>query len=75
MEEVQKGGNPSFPPLFPGFSSSSYWFYWAASSVFLCVSDLRCFNFDAKNFKVFPGSEEARFGSTVQQHEAGGRQW
>uniref|UniRef100_A0A3Q1BLR8 VWFA domain-containing protein n=1 Tax=Amphiprion ocellaris TaxID=80972 RepID=A0A3Q1BLR8_AMPOC len=28
-----------------------------------------------KNFKVFSGSKEAQFGYTVQQHEAGGRQW
>ncbi|XP_013884775.1 integrin alpha-11 [Austrofundulus limnaeus] len=28
-----------------------------------------------KNFKVFSGSEETQFGYTVQQHEAGGRQW
>ncbi|XP_035809027.2 integrin alpha-11 isoform X1 [Amphiprion ocellaris] len=34
-----------------------------------------CFNFDMKNFKVFSGSKEAQFGYTVQQHEAGGRQW
>lgn len=44
-------------------------------SVVLSVSDLRCFNFDAKNVRVFPGSQQARFGSTVQQHQAGGRQW
>ncbi|XP_058501216.1 integrin alpha-11 [Solea solea] len=34
-----------------------------------------CFNFDSKNFKIFSGSKEAQFGYTVQQHEAGGRQW
>ncbi|XP_067349582.1 integrin alpha-11 isoform X1 [Channa argus] len=34
-----------------------------------------CFNFDTKNFKIFSGSKEAQFGYTVQQHEAGGRQW
>ncbi|XP_041652608.1 integrin alpha-11 isoform X2 [Cheilinus undulatus] len=34
-----------------------------------------CFNFDTKNFKIFSGSEENQFGYTVQQHEAGGRQW
>ncbi|XP_029697630.1 integrin alpha-11 isoform X3 [Takifugu rubripes] len=34
-----------------------------------------CFNFDSKNFKIFSGSKETQFGSTVQQHEAGGRQW
>ncbi|XP_054897562.1 integrin alpha-11-like [Poeciliopsis prolifica] len=34
-----------------------------------------CFNFDTKNYKIFPGSIEAQFGYTVQQHEAGGRQW
>ncbi|XP_026168102.1 integrin alpha-11 isoform X2 [Mastacembelus armatus] len=34
-----------------------------------------CFNFDTKNFKIFFGSKEAQFGYTVQQHEAGGRQW
>uniref|UniRef100_A0AAQ5ZPX8 VWFA domain-containing protein n=1 Tax=Amphiprion ocellaris TaxID=80972 RepID=A0AAQ5ZPX8_AMPOC len=40
------------------------------------VADLQlCFNFDMKNFKVFSGSKEAQFGYTVQQHEAGGRQW
>lgn len=52
-----------------------HWFYWAAFSLFLCVSDLLCFNFHTKNFKIFPGSKETRFGSTVQQHQAGGRQW
>ncbi|XP_047189564.1 integrin alpha-11 isoform X2 [Scophthalmus maximus] len=35
----------------------------------------RCFNFDTKNFKIFSGSKESQFGYTVQQHEAGGRQW
>ncbi|KAK5866769.1 hypothetical protein PBY51_011317 [Eleginops maclovinus] len=45
-------------------------------SFFFCVSDLQlCFNFDPKNFKVFSGSKENQFGYTVQQHEAGGRQW
>ncbi|XP_043979994.1 integrin alpha-11-like isoform X2 [Gambusia affinis] len=34
-----------------------------------------CFNFDTKNYKIFHGSIEAQFGYTVQQHEAGGRQW
>uniref|UniRef100_A0A4W6FFH6 Integrin subunit alpha 11 n=1 Tax=Lates calcarifer TaxID=8187 RepID=A0A4W6FFH6_LATCA len=34
-----------------------------------------CFNFDTKNFKIFAGSKETQFGYTVQQHEAGGRQW
>ncbi|KAM9853951.1 integrin alpha-11-like [Aulostomus maculatus] len=34
-----------------------------------------CFNFDTKNFKIFSGSKDAQFGFTVQQHEAGGRQW
>nr|XP_020471461.1 integrin alpha-11-like [Monopterus albus] len=34
-----------------------------------------CFNFDTKNFKIFSGSKETQFGYTVQQHEAGGRQW
>ncbi|XP_059190805.1 integrin alpha-11 [Centropristis striata] len=34
-----------------------------------------CFNFDTKNFKIFRGSKEKQFGYTVQQHEAGGRQW
>ncbi|XP_038563087.1 integrin alpha-11 isoform X1 [Micropterus salmoides] len=34
-----------------------------------------CFNFDTKNFKIFSGSKESQFGYTVQQHEAGGRQW
>ncbi|XP_074489485.1 integrin alpha-11 isoform X1 [Sebastes fasciatus] len=34
-----------------------------------------CFNFDTKNFKIFSGSKENQFGYTVQQHEAGGRQW
>ncbi|TMS05178.1 Integrin alpha-11, partial [Larimichthys crocea] len=34
-----------------------------------------CFNFDTKNFKIFHGSKENQFGYTVQQHEAGGRQW
>ncbi|XP_070687528.1 integrin alpha-11 [Pempheris klunzingeri] len=34
-----------------------------------------CFNFDTKNFKIFTGSRENQFGYTVQQHEAGGRQW
>ncbi|XP_074533993.1 integrin alpha-11 [Halichoeres trimaculatus] len=34
-----------------------------------------CFNFDTKNFKIFHGSKETQFGYTVQQHEAGGRQW
>nr|XP_046250911.1 integrin alpha-11 [Scatophagus argus] len=34
-----------------------------------------CFNFDTKNFKIFKGSQENQFGYTVQQHEAGGRQW
>ncbi|XP_034444174.1 integrin alpha-11 isoform X1 [Hippoglossus hippoglossus] len=34
-----------------------------------------CFNFDSKNFKIFSGSKETQFGYTVQQHEAGGRQW
>ncbi|CAJ1055853.1 integrin alpha-11 [Xyrichtys novacula] len=34
-----------------------------------------CFNFDTKNFKIFPGPEEIQFGYRVQQHEAGGRQW
>ncbi|XP_056272720.1 integrin alpha-11 [Pseudoliparis swirei] len=33
------------------------------------------FNFDTKNFKIFSGSKENQFGYTVQQHEAGGRQW
>uniref|UniRef100_A0A671TNQ0 Integrin subunit alpha 11 n=1 Tax=Sparus aurata TaxID=8175 RepID=A0A671TNQ0_SPAAU len=45
-------------------------------SFFFCVSDLQlCFNFDTKNFKIFSGSKENQFGYTVQQHEAGGRQW
>ncbi|XP_040018179.2 integrin alpha-11 isoform X1 [Gasterosteus aculeatus] len=34
-----------------------------------------CFNFDTKNFKIFSGSKENQFGYTVQQHQAGGRQW
>ncbi|XP_038130766.1 integrin alpha-11-like [Cyprinodon tularosa] len=34
-----------------------------------------CFNFDTKNYKIFHGSTDAQFGYTVQQHEAGGRQW
>ncbi|KAI3371130.1 hypothetical protein L3Q82_023529, partial [Scortum barcoo] len=34
-----------------------------------------CFSFDTKNFKIFSGSKEKQFGYTVQQHEAGGRQW
>uniref|UniRef100_A0A3Q4BSD9 VWFA domain-containing protein n=1 Tax=Mola mola TaxID=94237 RepID=A0A3Q4BSD9_MOLML len=34
-----------------------------------------CFNFDTKNVKIFSGSKENQFGYTVQQHEAGGRQW
>ncbi|XP_075884857.1 integrin alpha-11 isoform X1 [Nelusetta ayraudi] len=34
-----------------------------------------CFNFDPKNFKIFSGSKESQFGYTVQQHQAGGRQW
>ncbi|KAM4734210.1 integrin alpha-11-like [Anableps anableps] len=34
-----------------------------------------CFNFDTKNYKIFHGSIDAQFGYTVQQHEAGGRQW
>ncbi|KAM4619492.1 integrin alpha-11-like [Polymixia lowei] len=34
-----------------------------------------CYNFDTKNFKLLRGSKEAQFGYTVQQHEAGGRQW
>ncbi|XP_029009781.1 integrin alpha-11 isoform X2 [Betta splendens] len=33
------------------------------------------FNFDVKNFKIFSGSKATQFGYTVQQHEAGGRQW
>ncbi|CAN9499026.1 unnamed protein product [Ophioblennius macclurei] len=33
------------------------------------------FNFDTKKLKIFPGSKEAQFGYTVQQHEAGGQQW
>ncbi|XP_034003972.1 LOW QUALITY PROTEIN: integrin alpha-11-like [Trematomus bernacchii] len=42
----------------------------------LLLPDLQlCFNFDTKNFKVFSGSKENQFGYTVQQHEAGGRQW
>uniref|UniRef100_A0A8C4FCE0 Integrin, alpha 11b n=1 Tax=Dicentrarchus labrax TaxID=13489 RepID=A0A8C4FCE0_DICLA len=42
----------------------------------LLLSDLQlCFNFDTKNFKIFSGSKENQFGYTVQQHEAGGRQW
>ncbi|XP_045892937.1 integrin alpha-11 [Micropterus dolomieu] len=45
-------------------------------SVDFCVSDPQpCFNFDTKNFKIFSGSKESQFGYTVQQHEAGGRQW
>lgn len=41
-----------------------------------CVSDLHlCFNFDTKNSKIIWGSKETQFGYTVQQHEAGGRQW
>lgn len=49
---------------------------WRQLSVFFCVSDLQlCFNFDTKNFKIFSGSKENQFGYTVQQHEAGGRQW
>uniref|UniRef100_A0AAQ4PST2 Integrin, alpha 11b n=1 Tax=Gasterosteus aculeatus aculeatus TaxID=481459 RepID=A0AAQ4PST2_GASAC len=36
---------------------------------------LFCFNFDTKNFKIFSGSKENQFGYTVQQHQAGGRQW
>uniref|UniRef100_A0A3B4VGT9 Integrin alpha-11-like n=1 Tax=Seriola dumerili TaxID=41447 RepID=A0A3B4VGT9_SERDU len=63
------------------------WLYWAAFSsqsnqlsveitIFFCVTDLQlCFNFDTKNFKIFSGSKETQFGYTVQQHEAGGRQW
>lgn len=40
------------------------------------VSDPQlCFNFNMKNFKIFSGSKENQFGYTVQQHEAGGRQW
>nr|XP_061780361.1 integrin alpha-11-like isoform X1 [Nerophis lumbriciformis] len=34
-----------------------------------------CFNFNTKHVKIFSGSEETQFGYTVQQHEAGGRQW
>ncbi|KAM3870714.1 integrin alpha-11 [Diretmus argenteus] len=34
-----------------------------------------CFNFNTKNFKLLSGSKESQFGYTVQQHEAGGRQW
>ncbi|XP_053175416.1 integrin alpha-11 [Scomber japonicus] len=34
-----------------------------------------CFNFDTKNYKIYYGSKETQFGYTVQQHEAGGRQW
>ncbi|XP_056137496.1 integrin alpha-11 [Lampris incognitus] len=34
-----------------------------------------CFNFDTKNYKLIPGSKDTQFGYTVQQHEAGGRQW
>uniref|UniRef100_A0A671TLX9 Integrin subunit alpha 11 n=1 Tax=Sparus aurata TaxID=8175 RepID=A0A671TLX9_SPAAU len=51
--------------------------FWSLSlSFFFCVSDLQlCFNFDTKNFKIFSGSKENQFGYTVQQHEAGGRQW
>lgn len=44
--------------------------------LFSCLSDLHlCFNFDTKNFKIFSGSKESQFGYTVQQHQAGGRQW
>ncbi|XP_072241433.1 integrin alpha-11 [Leuresthes tenuis] len=33
------------------------------------------FNFDIKNFRIFSGPKDTQFGYTVQQHEAGGRQW
>ncbi|XP_054633368.1 integrin alpha-11 isoform X2 [Dunckerocampus dactyliophorus] len=34
-----------------------------------------CFNFNTKHLKIFSGSQETQFGYTVQQHQAGGRQW
>ncbi|KAM8861054.1 integrin alpha-11 [Synchiropus picturatus] len=34
-----------------------------------------CFNFDSRNAKIFRSPRENQFGYTVQQHQAGGRQW
>nr|XP_023652706.1 integrin alpha-11-like [Paramormyrops kingsleyae] len=34
-----------------------------------------CFSIDTQNPRLIPGSAEAQFGYTVQQHEAGGQKW
>lgn len=34
-----------------------------------------CFSIDTQNARLIPGSAEAQFGYTVQQHEAGGQKW